>query len=500
MTSDPSRRPRRAPEPAEGSAPYTGETLVMQRRPPPTPPRDGGRPPNTPPKPPGASSRGRRPARAGLLWRRVRLALVAALALAVLGAVLLYWQVHSLAEAITVAEVRPNPSVASPLIGANVLIIGVDERPDHPEEGVRGDTLILARLDAAGRWASLLSIPRDTQVAIPQVGLDQTKINVAYGQGFANAEALYGPGASPQQGGMALASQTVEEFLQLRNRSMSVDFAATVNFAGFAQLIDALGGITVDVPRLIVDEEYPTEDFGIMRVEFQPGVQRMDGATALIYARTRHADSDFGRAERQQQVVRAILQEFKAKSWPGRVAAVPALLGAMGGDGSAAPPVVTTMPIDRLDVLLGLVGLAGGMDPSALGQFRLGPEQLAAEEGSNLIWDEAAVQALLDRWVSPPNERVENAAVQVFNGTEEAGLARTVSLELERANFRLLVPDNAPAGSVAQTTVYDTRGNPATSRRLAETLGAALVSGAPPEGVLSEAEIVVVLGPDAVRP
>jgi LCP family protein required for cell wall assembly len=466
------RRQRRPAPP--GGEPYTDETLVMPRR-----PQAGGY---------------ARPARPrGGLWRRLRLALLIALAVALVGAGLLYWQVSSLAGAITVADVRANPPIASPLLGANVLLIGVDERAGHPEEGVRGDTLILARLDAAGRWASLLSIPRDTEVAIPGVGV--TKINVAYGQGYARAEELYGPGTTPQQGGMALAADTVEEFLQLRQRGMSVDFVATVNFAGFAGLIDALGGITVDVPRYILDEAYPTEDFGTMVVEFQPGPQPMDGATALIYTRTRHADSDFGRAERQQQVVRAILHEFQAKGWLGRAVALPGMLRAVGGE-QGARPVVTTMPIDRIDVLLGLMGLAAAVDPDAMGQFRLGPNELAYENGSNLVWDGPAVQAMLDQWQRPPSEAAEDATVQVLNGTETAGLARRVALDLEQAGFKILVPDNAP-GLYERTVVYDRTGNPATSRRLARTLGAEVVSGAPPDGILSEADIVVVLGADA---
>ncbi len=476
MSTDRSQGPRR-PTP-RGGKPYTDETQVIPR------PRSN---------PPGRPALSRRPRRS--LWAQIRLALLAAVALALLGLGLLYWQVRDLAGAITVADVRNNPPLASPLIGANVLIIGTDERAGRPEEGVRGDTLILARLDATGRWASLLSIPRDSEVSIPQVGLTQTKINVAYGQGYAGAEALYGPGATPQQGGMALAAQTVEEFLDLRGRGMKVDFVATVNFAGFAGLIDALGGVMIDVPVYILDEEYPTEDFGIQRIEFQPGPQRMDGKTALIYARTRHQDSDFGRAERQQQVVRAIMQEFRAKGALGQALLVPALLRAVAGEEGGAQPVLTTMPLDRLDVLLGLIGLAGGLDPEALGQFRLGPEQLAYENGSNLIFDQGAVQALIDQWQRPPSEASENASVQVFNGTEVAGLARRVSLDLEGAGFLILPPGNA-AGLADKTRVYNQGGAPATSRRLARTLNAELVNGAPPE-LASEADIVVVLGPEA---
>jgi hypothetical protein len=106
---------------------------------------------------------------------------------------------------------------------------------------------------------------------------------------------------------------------------------------------------------------------------------------------------------------------------------------------------------------------------------------------------------MLDQWQRPPSEAAENATVQVLNGTETAGLARRVALDLEQAGFTILVPDNAP-GLYERTVVYDRAGNPATSRRLARTLGAEVVSGAPPDGILSEADIVVVLGADAAGP
>jgi hypothetical protein len=195
-------------------------------------------------------------------------------------------------------------------------------------------------------------------------------------------------------------------------------------------------------------------------------------------------------------VIRAILQEFQAKSWPARALAVPALLRAVGGEDGQPPPLVTTMPINRVDVLFGLLGMAAAVDPDAIGQFRLGPNELAFENGSNLIWNQAAVQALLDRWQRPPSEAAENATVQVFNGTEVAGLARNVSLDLEQAGFTLLVADNAPA-LVERTTIYNAAAAPATARRLARTLNAQLVDSPPPGGLVSEATLVVLLGPDA---
>lgn len=481
------QRPKAPPEP------YTGETVAL-----PKPQRQGEvrneyRP--APPPPGGTTSRRSvarkpRPTR----WRRVRLALLLLLLVVIVGIGLFYLQVARLARAIVVDDARPNPTLATPLIvGANLLLIGVDERPDHPEGGVRSDTLMLVHMDAGGRFVSMLSIPRDTQVDLPGVGI--SKINTAYGQGYARAEELFRPGTTPQQGGMGFAAQTVETFLSMHSFSKRVDFTAQINFAGFAGLIDALGGVTIDVPQLIVDEEYPTPDYGVMRVEFQPGVQRMNGERALIYARTRHTDSDFGRIQRQQQVLRAIANELRSRGWLGRIAAVPALLRGVSGENGAIPPVLTTLPIARPDVLLSLLSLAGSVSPDDILQVRLSPDTVpVVEDGTNLIWDRDGVRALLDTLLTPPKEATEQALVQVFNGTQISGLAGTVTNELDRAGFRITIADNAPPGSYPRTIVYNVKGKLRTAKRVAETLHAEVVNTPPPEGIISTADIVVVLG------
>lgn len=455
-------------QPPERQA-YTGETIAMPRRP------TGG-----PPRLPRPTPR--------RVWPTIRKALLIILALTLLALIVFYLQIRSVAAKVVVPDARPNPPIASPLFGGvNVLVVGVDERPDHPEEGVRSDTLVVVHLDGPGRWASLLSIPRDTRVNIRDIG--ETKINVAYGQGYARAAELYGPNTTPQEAGMALAAETVEQFLQLR-----IDYVAQVNFDGFAKIIDALGGITIDVPKPIVDDAYPTPDLGTTRIEFQPGLQRMDGARALIYARTRHADSDFGRAERQQQVIQAITAEIRRRGLFGQASLLPGLLDGLQG------AVATTMPIARLDVLAGLALIGGGLDAAELGRVRISPESVPnyREEGSDLIWDPEGVRAVVAAFLTRTSAADEQATVQVLNGTGVDGLAGRVSTELEQAGFTVIPAGNAPNSNASQTVVYDLTDKPHTSRRLAETLGAALQRGPLPAGATSSADIVIVLGQDAI--
>ncbi len=155
----------------------------------------------------------------------------------------------------------------------SLLLIGSDSRG---EEGARSDTLIFMQVNFADRRAYMVSIPRDTRVVIP--GRGQDKINAAYAYG-----------------GAGLVVRTTEEFL-----GAAIDNFVEIDFEGFEQMVDALGGIVIDVKNGIDDQSSGYS----MRIP--AGRQKMDGETALNYVRYRHGDSDFGRAERQQEFLRAL--------------------------------------------------------------------------------------------------------------------------------------------------------------------------------------------------
>lgn len=164
----------------------------------------------------------------------------------------------------------------------NVLLLGIDHRDDEPIDGSRSDTMILVSVDPVSKSVVMVSLPRDLWVAIP--GYGEQRINVAH--------ALGGPD---------LAMRTV-----VANFGIQVNHYARIDFRGFEQVVDTLGGIPVDVERPVKDDEYPTADYGLMRVYVAPGPQWMNGQNALVYARSRHSENDFGRARRQQRVLLAI--------------------------------------------------------------------------------------------------------------------------------------------------------------------------------------------------
>ncbi len=189
----------------------------------------------------------------------------------------------------------PTPALSpttEPWSGAeriNILLMGVDRRPGEPFNS-RTDTMMLLSYSPQYEEAAILSIPRDLYVEIP--GYGRNRINTAFVLGGRN---------NNPAGGAALAMETVTNNLGvLVNHYILVDFNAVV------QTVDGIGGVEVDVPIEIYDPTYPDMDYGYDPLTISAGIQTLDGETALKYARTRHVDNDFGRAERQQQLLFAI--------------------------------------------------------------------------------------------------------------------------------------------------------------------------------------------------
>lgn len=292
----------------------------------------------------------------------------------------------SLPEPTTAANPSLPGSLRKPI---TVLLIGVDKRPD-PIEGARSDTLILVRLNPATHTASMLSIPRDSVVLIPNVGY--AKINAAYSQGYSAPEAFYGVGTTPDAAGAALAAQTVEQWL-----GITVDYSAQIDFHGFENMVDILGGVLLDIPTALYDGEYPTEDYGYQRIFIAPGLQVLDGRTALIYARTRHASSDFERSQRQQQVLRGLLTQLRERGLFENAALLPQWAALLREN------VRTSMPLSDLGFVQGLASIARNLDTKNIHQFSINPNDVSldSEDGSDLYWNAASLAELVQQWENP---------------------------------------------------------------------------------------------------
>nr|WP_249030683.1 LCP family protein [Sporomusa acidovorans] len=164
----------------------------------------------------------------------------------------------------------------------NILVLGADERQDDTG---RSDTTFVTTIDTDAKKITMLSIPRDTRVKIPGHGWD--KINHAYAFG-----------------GSKLSKESVENLLGIK-----IDYTVVININGFVRMIDAIGGVTIDVDKRMKYAD-PYDDNGGLYIDLQPGVQKLNGKTAIEYVRYRDEEGDIGRVARQQKFLKALLQEF----------------------------------------------------------------------------------------------------------------------------------------------------------------------------------------------
>ncbi len=235
----------------------------------------------------------------------------------------------------------------------NVLVLGVDERSTEPGP-FRSDTMILTNFDPQDREITVLSIPRDLWLTIPGIG--ENRINTAH-----------------FFGGPSLAQQAVQQNLSLPAPPLYVK----LNFNGFVAIIDAMGGITVDVAERLIDDSYPTDDYGVRTVDIPAGEQLMDGETALIYARSRYSTSDFDRSRRQQEIIGAIKDKVIQ---PSIIFRVPAILNAID------EAITTDIPRGRWPAL-GMIVIR-----SDINRVNIGPN-----DTQNFITNQGA-QVLLPIW------------------------------------------------------------------------------------------------------
>ncbi len=341
-----------------------------------------------------------------------------------------------------VAKQQLSRAFASPLRlidRVNILIIGIDVTLDEKRRVLnvsRSDSLILTSFDPERRRIYALSIPRDTRAEIPGHGTD--KINAAYAYG-----------------GPRLAIKAVEKLLGVK-----VDFYLKLGPDSFRQIIDAMGGIDIDVEK---DMKY-TDTWAGYTIDLKKGFQHLNGQQATGYIRYRHdAMGDIGRVERQRKVMQTLIHQLKQ---PSVVLAAPRLLRAF-----AENTQTTLTPVELMT--LGWFALQIGGNPLQ--------EQTLPGTFAPLYWepDIPKMRTLVaDLFYGVTAEDLAGTTIEVLNGSGSAALGPQVVARIEALGFKSVkLRTGAPADV---TTVFDRTGHPRVVRMLATTLSKSVIRREPP--------------------
>ncbi len=366
----------------------------------------------------------------------------------------------------------------------NILLLGTDRRAVETGPS-RTDTMIVVTIDPQTKSAAMLSIPRDLWVSIP--GYSEGRINTAHFLGDSDGY----PG-----GGPALAKTTVQYAL-----GIPIHYFVRINFEGFEKLVDAIGGITIDVEEAIHDEEYPDSNFGYMTVDIPAGVQLMDGQTALQYARARHGSSDFLRARRQQEVLKAIRDKVLGLDIP--LTRIPEMLR-LAGDS-----VQTDLSLREM-YELAKVGREISLEniKTAVIDESLTSPQTTPDGAMVLIPNRALIRDMVKELFGGPTPTsvagmseeqiaaLESARIEVQNGTQTAGLAQRTAEYLKDLGYTVVSFSNADRSDYISSVIVDYSGKTNTVSLLAQRFNVVAENVRQQTGIESDVDIRLILGQD----
>ena len=365
----------------------------------------------------------------------------------------------------------------------NILVLGVGGAGhDGPE---LSDTMMVWSIDPKTKDVAMLSIPRDLYVKLPASVKNKTqfgKIN--------SANALGGPTA---------AEKTVENLI-----GVSIHYYVVVDFSGFKQAIDAVGGVDINVKQALFDKTYPCETGNKFCPYVQPaGRIHMNGTQALRYARCRHNEAgigncgnDYGRASRQQEVIAALRQKALSAGTLTNPLKLNALINAIGDH------VKTDLQLGELKKL---AAMAKDINPAKIVNKVLDDAPDSFLVGGVNIIPGAGYVYVPKTWVASANYfdysdirdfvknifvdhyiTDENARLEIQNGSGIVGLASRITQSLKSAHYNVMSPANALT-TTTETVIYDyTNGKkPYTINYLEKRFGVKAIKATLPQAVSS---------------
>lgn len=364
-------------------------------------------------------------------------------------------------------SILPNVSIP-PYTGGrlNILLIGTDQRPN--QNTYNTDTLIVVSIDPATKQVAMFSLPRDsTDLPLPPGPLAN-----AYGGVYPNKiNSLFT--AVRNRGDLVAGNNKTRGYnalkLVLGNLyQLDIKYFVEVNFDGFRQVVDAMGGVTINVQVPVIDDNYPSDTGRHARVYIPAGIQHMTGAQALVYARSRHGSDDFDRGYRQQRVLTSLREQANI---PNLIPRIPELFAALKAT------VRTDIP--QADMAT-LAGLAGSVDTKNIRSYvfsfprygtQTGPNAPVYKYIPNVSRIRAAVANAFKTDPQLEDTRAalgdENGSIWVLNGTSQTGEASTLAGYLEYYGLTASAPTAKADRGLSATRIVVYNG---AESRLPETI------------------------------
>jgi LCP family protein required for cell wall assembly len=376
----------------------------------------------------------------------------------------------------------------------NILLLGIGG-PGHDGPNLT-DTIMLASIDPIADKVALISIPRDLWVHIPGDGYQ--KINAAYPYGKENSKSKTNLGQ--EQDGITELDKTLQPVLD----GININYHVLLDFQAFKDMVDAVGGISVNVPDTLYDPTIAWENHR-NPVIAKKGVQEFNGQQALLYSRSRETSSDFARAERQRLIIAALKQKVFSVGTFSNPIRISSLLDSLGAnvytdfsstDIKCLYHQMATIPsssIQSLDMVTPPNNLltTGNMNGLSVVEPRAGE------------FNYTAIHTFLHNSLPDGLITKEHAPVEVYNATSTSGLATKEANLLKSYGYKVDTVQNAQnQNNPSQTTLVDlSRGQDKYTLHYLETrLGVTATGKLPKDSGITPpagAKFVIILGEDA---
>jgi LCP family protein required for cell wall assembly len=317
----------------------------------------------------------------------------------------------------------------------NIVLLGSDRRPGSG--AWRTDSMIVVSVDTQNNVVRLLSIPRDLWVNIPGHGYNRINTADLWGE-------LAKKGSGPDR-----VKQTIYQ-----NLGIPIHYYVRVDFQGFIEIINTVGGVDVDV-------DCPLPD-----IDLSAGMHHMNGQEALRYARSRKSTNDFDRGRRQRKVLLALWDQALTLDI---IPKLPQLWQTMNNT------FQTDLPLDQV---INLAYVGAQLEPQRIISRAIGPSQVQSwvtpEGAAVLLPREDAIRTLLDNLFAPVNtsqlDVAEKVRVEVLNGSRRREAEQLAAAALRWDGFKVVSAGTAERQDYALTSIFVYTGDKAAGERLARQL------------------------------